>query len=460
LAKVAEMLDHPLMPWQRQVADVGLEIDPQTGLPAYREIVVTVMRQSGKSILLLSFQLDRCLSWPGLRRCAYTAQSGFDARKKLLRDYVPILKRSRLWPAVEHVRQSQGDEGLTFTDMSEIAVVASNLSAGHGRSWDLGVIDEAFDDEDDRREQAIVPALATRADGQLLVASTAGTTRSAYLRRKLEAGRLAVEMDSGHGIAFFEWSIPDDADIDDPETWWSYMPALGWTIQPEAVAHARQSMSEAEFRRSFCNQWVSMDEAWLPPGAWAACRDDRPIPDLAEVVLGFDGSFSNDSTALVAVQLGERPHLDVAACWERPPDADEAWRVPILDVEDAIRQACRRWQVREIVCDPFRWARTFQVLEDDGLPVVEFPQSPARMVPATQRFYEAVVNKTLTHSGDERLARHIGNCVLKVDSRGQRLAKDTKNSPRKIDLAVAAVMAADRAAQRVEQEQPFFGAWR
>jgi phage terminase large subunit-like protein len=202
-----------------------------------------------------------------------------------------------------------------------------------------------------------------------------------------------------------------------------------------------------------------MDEAWLPPGAWAACRDDRPIPDRAEVVLGFDGSFSNDSTALVAVELGDRPHLDVAACWERPPHADEAWRVPILDVEDAIRQACRRWQVREIVCDPFRWARSFQVLEDDGLPVVEFPQSPARMVPATQRFYEAVVNKTLTHSGDERLARHVGNCVLKVDSRGQRLAKDTKNSPRKIDLAVAAVMAADRAAQRADSGVAGMVAW-
>lgn len=435
------------MPWQRAVADVALEIDSGTGLPAYREIVITVMRQSGKSILVLAFQLDRCLSWDGLRRCAYTAQSGFDARKKLLRDYVPILKRSRLWPAVEHVRQSQGDEGLTFGDSSEIAVVASNLSAGHGRSWDLGVIDEAFDDEDDRREQSIVPALATRADGQLLVASTAGTVRSTYLRRKIEAGRLAAELDSGRGIAFFEWSIPDDADVDDPEVWWGHMPALGWTIQPEAVAHARQSMSDAEFRRSFCNQWVALDDAWLPPGAWGACVDRRPIPDRADVVLGFDGSFNNDSTALVAVQVGATPHLDVVACWEKSPYMDESWRVPILDVEDEIRRACRRWQVREIVCDPARWARTFQILEDDGLPVVEFPQSPSMMVPATQRFYEAVVNRTLTHSGDERLARHVGHCVIKNDSRGSRLAKDTKNSPRKIDLAVAAVMALDRAAQ-------------
>jgi phage terminase large subunit-like protein len=68
------------------------------------------------------------------------------------------------------------------------------------------------------------------------------------------------------------------------------------------------------------------------------------------------------------------------------------------------------------------------------------------MTPATARCYEAVVNGALTHSGDTRLARHIGNAVLREDSRGARLAKERKDSPRRIDAAVAAVMAMDRAA--------------
>ena len=68
------------------------------------------------------------------------------------------------------------------------------------------------------------------------------------------------------------------------------------------------------------------------------------------------------------------------------------------------------------------------------------------MQPATARFYEAVVNGQLTHSGDSRLARHVGNAILKEDARGARLAKESKDSPRRIDAAVAAVMAHDRAA--------------
>jgi len=94
------------------------------------------------------------------------------------------------------------------------------------------------------------------------------------------------------------------------------------------------------------------------------------------------------------------------------------------------------------------------------LPVVEFPQSPARMIPATTRFFESVMNRSLTHSGDPRLARHLSNCVIKTDSRGSRLSKDAKNSPRKIDLAVAAVIAHERACQEPESPpEPQFFSW-
>jgi phage terminase large subunit-like protein len=105
--------------------------------------------------------------------------------------------------------------------------------------------------------------------------------------------------------------------------------------------------------------------------------------------------------------------------------------------------------VRTIVADPFRWARSLQLLADEGLPVEEFPQSPQRMTPATQRFGGAVLNRTLTHSGDPDLARHVGNAVVKNDSRGHRIVKEHKDSTRRTDLAVAAVMALDRASQVV-----------
>ena len=68
------------------------------------------------------------------------------------------------------------------------------------------------------------------------------------------------------------------------------------------------------------------------------------------------------------------------------------------------------------------------------------------MGPATARFYSAVVDRLLSHDGAPALARHVANAVLKEDSRGARLAKEHKDSRRRIDAAVAAVMALDRAA--------------
>lgn len=256
---------------------------------------------------------------------------------------------------------------------------------------------------------------------------------------------------------FMAWWEPKDPAADHrlESTWREANPGFDDFVSAEDFATSLATTPEAEFRTKRCNQFVATQRAWLPTGAWEACADRHPVPDGADVILGFDGSFDNDSTALSVVQIGEKPHLDVADAWERPADAPESWRVPIFEVEDAVRSACRRWHVLEIVCDPARWARTYQVLEDEGLPIVEYPQSPERMVPATQRFYEAVVNQTLTQSGDPRLARHVANCVVKVSQRGSRIAKETRSSSRKIDLAIAAVMAHDRALSRRPKSSGF-----
>jgi phage terminase large subunit-like protein len=58
-----------------------------------------------------------------------------------------------------------------------------------------------------------------------------------------------------------------------------------------------------------------------------------------------------------------------------------------------------------------------------------------------------VVDQELTHDGGSPLARHVANAILREDSRGARLAKEHKDSPRRIDGAVAAVMAVHRAAE-------------
>src|SRR5699024_11727030 len=103
-------------------------------------------------------------------------------------------------------------------------------------------------------------------------------------------------------------------------------------------------------------------------------------------------------------------------------DGDESGRVPMLEVEQTMRDACRRWDVVEVTADPFRWARTLQLLNSEGIFITEFNQTSARLTPATTDVYQAAINGEISHSGNKDLARHIGNATVTEDTRGVRLA--------------------------------------
>lgn len=237
-------------------------------------------------------------------------------------------------------------------------------------------------------------------------------------------------------------------------------PALGDFLHEDGIrALMPPKTRESTFRRARLCQFVDeLEQSWLPPSAWDEHADPRPVPDGAEVVLALDGSFSQDATALVVAEVGQTPHLDVVGLWE-PPDRRPEWRVPVLEVEQAIRDACARWDVLEVVADPFRWTRSLQLLADEGLPMIEFPQSAPRMTPATTGLYEAVVNGAVTHSGDPRLARHVSNATVKTDQRGTRIYKKNGDRGRRIDLAVCAIMAHSRAVWLAAQESEPVIAW-
>jgi phage terminase large subunit-like protein len=453
-APAGKLID--LYPWQRQLL-AHLLARRLDGRLRHRQALIGVARKNGKSALGAGIGLAGLVLGPQGGEVYSLAADRNQARIV----FGTARRMVELDPELSEQLKLYRDAIEMPATGSVYRVLSAEAYTKEGLNPHLSIFDEVHAQPNRDLWDVMALAQGARAEPLLVGITTAGvksdsTGRDSLCYSMYQYGRRVASGEVADPSFFMAWWEPANPEADHraEATWREANPGFAVLVDPEDFSSAVRRTPENEYRTKRCNQWVSTSEAWLPLGIWAACADPHPIPPLAEVVLGFDGSFSNDSTALVAVQVGERPHVDVAACWERPPQAAEDWRVPIAQVEDAIRAATRRWQVRHIVCDPFRWARTFQVLEDEGFPVVEFPQSPARMVPATQRFYEAVINRTLTHSGDPRLARHLDNAVLKVDARGSRLAKDARNSPRKIDLAVAAVMALDQAAVTVESPLP------
>lgn len=309
-----ELLGVPAMPWQRQVLDVACEVDPASGLPAYREVIFSTPRQSGKSSLILGLAIHRAnvaarrLARP--QRVTYSAQTGFDARRKMLEDWIPVLEHSPLWPLVTNVRRAAGSEGMTFRGGSLFQPIASTATAGHGRTVDLGVIDEAFTDVDDRREQALIPAMITVPSAQLIVTSTAGTDASLYFKRKVDVGRVAVESGVQQGLAYFEWSAADDLDLDDESAWFEFMPALGRTQSLQSIRHAKLSMLPDEFARAFGNRWTTVDAHVIPWSAWLACRRPDATPEGA-LHFALDVNPERSAAAIVVASDGSPMPVEV-----------------------------------------------------------------------------------------------------------------------------------------------------
>lgn len=328
-------------------------------------------------------------------------------------------------------------------------VLSAEAYSKHGLNPSLVLFDEVHVQPDDELWSVMTSGSGTRKQPLVIGITTAGVKLDSRGRESLCYRLFLHGRDIERGVAddptfFFRWfGAADGQDWQDPATWYQANPALGDFLSLEDLEVAARSDRENTFRTLRLNQWVSSTEAWLPFGAWDRVAGARDIADSEPVVLGFDGSWANDSTALVGCTVSATPYIFVIDSWEVTPDTP---RIDTDLVAEAIRKATKRYKVVEVACDPYRWQDVLNRLTNEGLPIVEFPtNSLARMVPACHEFYTAVMEERVSHDGDQRLARHIGNAVTKSDAHGTRIVKESKTSARKIDLAVAAVIAHNRA---------------
>jgi len=414
VAEVAAMLGTPFMPWQQDVVDTALEVDPDTGRLFYGEINETVPRQSGKTTEILAVMVHRARAW-ARSRILYTAQTRNHARAKWEDEHVPVLEASPLRKQFR-VRKSNGNEAIRWRNGSTHGISSLTEKAGHGDVLDLAVIDEAFAQEDARADQGLRPTMITRPEPQLWVVSTAGTGKSVYLRRKVDAGRLRCDLGLPSRVAYFEWSAPPDADPADPRTWWACMPALGHTITEERIRVEFDSMKLEDFRRAYLNQWQDeTPDEWLviSQAAWQALADPASAP-VGRVAFAVDMMWDRSWAAVgVAGRRGDGLlHVEV-------PGRDNlldhrrgtAWVVP------RVLELVSQWQPCAVVVDPGGPAASLiPELEAAGVELVKPTTRDAAQ--ACGAFYDACgANPEVT---DPAWLRHLGQAPLTAALAGAR----------------------------------------
>ncbi|MGO1048792.1 terminase large subunit domain-containing protein [Crossiella sp. CA198] len=438
--------------WQKQLLLDAYRLD-QHGQRQHRTCVVCVARKNGKSTLAAAIMLyhlvaDRADAEPQVIAAANDrnqARMVFDAARKMVLSS-PELSRLLI---VHRDSITNPRNGGTYRV----------VSADAGRQQGLNVSACSLDEYAFARNADLFDALtlgsAARNQPMFWVISTAGPDPDGEFAELCAYGRRVNSGEITDPSFFYRsWGPLPDEEVEhtDPAVWRACNPAYP-ILNADDFKAAVQRTSEAAFRIYRLSQFVRGGTTWLPHGTWKKLLKSEGLEPGDEIVVGADGSWRSDSTALVACRVRDR-HLVPIRIWEAPRN-DPDWRVPLHEVKAVLEEVCRTYRVVEIAADPYRWEQTLQEMSDEGLPVVEFPTSSlARMIPATQTFTDAARDGHLSHDGSAVLARHVANAILKEDHRGGRISKEFRSSKRFIDAAVAAVIAHHRALFYADPGEP------
>ncbi len=246
------------------------------------------------------------------------------------------------------------------------------------------------------------------------------------------------------GFHYREYAAPDGCSIHDEKAWRIANPALAaGFMNIDALRMAAAMSPEGHFRIFRLGQWVSGVDSWLGPSGhrvWGDLKSPWQFEPGAPTWAGVDVALKRDSTAVVTIQLRPdgRWHAK-ARIWTPSPDEP----VDVTDTMAYIRRLNMDYDLQEVSFDPRFFDVPAKMLSDEGLPMVEIPQSVERMTAACGSAYEAIQRGDLAHDGDALFEAHVLNAVPRFNAQGFTLAKAKARG--KIDACIALCLAIDRA---------------
>lgn len=317
--------------------------------------------------------------------------------------------------------------------------------------------------------------------------SVAENTMQAY--QLMKAGKAKRDT----GVFFDHREAPADTDMADPDSLMRGLAvAYGDSADVERCAiheppcprpgwvdleHIRNSIWDPDTdpqlsRSDWLNQITHASDSWLSSPEWGRCaRPGQQLRDGDVVTLGFDGGRFDDSTALVACRVDDAL-LEPLGLWE-PAAKTLTGDDPQVDragVHAAVAQAFARFKVIGFYADPALWqdscdtwtstyGERLKVRQVTARPIEWWTNRPTAMVAALERFHSAVRAGLLSHGDDAMLRAHVLNARRRVGRAGVAIAKEHPKSQRKIDMAMAAVLAyecrCDAVAQNAAVEETF-----
>ena len=417
-----------------------------------RETLILVSKKNGKSTLLGALAIFHLCTTQDAE-CVIAAASR-DQAQIMLRQAQGFIRRS---PSLQMRLQVKQREIVHKTLGGRVRVLASDVDTADGVIPTLALVDELHRHKSADLYGVFRDGLGPR-DGRMVTISTAGADEESPLGL-LRAKAYTIpdfkrdgpyRVARAPGFVMHEWALDAGDDRDDLELVLKANPAPWQTIDELRGRRDSPSMTPWQWARFACGVWGIGNERAFDAELWDSLAEPgRKIEPGRKVTLGFDGARRFDTTALVATDILSG-HIEVVGVWVRPANAGDDWEISETEVDQAVAYAFDRWDVWRMYADPPYWESALDRWAGDygeDRVVRWWTNRLKAMAQALRAFVGDMRPGAMSHDGDEQLARHITNAAKHETKMREGedilwvIRKDSRNSPRKIDLAMAAVLA-------------------
>jgi hypothetical protein len=417
----AEMIGRPLDPWQRWLVIHACEL--RGGLPRFRQVLVLVARQNGKTELLVILTLywlyvDRAKLVLGTSTNLDYARESWDKAVTRAED-TPALA---VEIAHNGIRRANGEQTLTTVWGGRYKIAASNRKGGRSLTIDNLVMDELREHHDWDAYNAAVPATNAVERAQVWMISNQGDEKSVVLNALRDQALEGTDPRLG----LFEWSSPEGMAATDIDALAMANPNLGRRISLDAIMGdaMRAQSAGGEQLATFLTEVHCRRVPLLNPAidleAWEACKSPGTLDHLRDrIALCLDVSIDELHATLYAAAVdGERVRVDGVEEWEG---------------QTAVREMCAELPaiVARVQPRALGWfpsgpaaAAADSLEERPDWPPPGVTLEPIRSAPATcMGFAEQVRAKAIAHNAEPLLDAHIKSAEKLYQGDGWRFTR-------------------------------------
>lgn len=427
-----------LLPHQREVLSAAFPFDADGRLP-WDTIIYSTTKKSGKTTINAALTL-----WWGFTQEAPNELKlvANDLEQSMSRTFAVIKGLLRYNPELDLSADVRA-QIITLSNGTTIQALANDYAGEAGANQGETSWTElwAFVSESSRRLWEELTPVPTRRNSIRIIDTYAGFEGESDLLFGLyKLGVSADEHADGQGERLHA-ILPIYANrAARLFIYWDHEPRMPWQTASYYEAQ-RRTLRPSTYLRLHENRWTVGVSTFITPELWDPCVDACHSPLLADwskpLFVGVDAAQKHDTAAVVAVHWdGTKLVLANHRIWKPTP-------MDPLNLEETLEAYLRdlhaRFQIREIVCDPWQMARSIATLRAAGLPIRELPQTSASTTQFGQALFDALNGRNLLIYPDAELRQQALNTVAVESTRGWRIAKD--KSSKKIDAIVALAMA-------------------